>query len=121
MFAHALVGLLLGVPALLALGVIMIAAMACAPFLHNGPTVLVLGPIAVGVARGLHLNPDPFLMAVATGAGCHFLTPIGHRYNTLVMCPGGYKFGDYWRQGLPLSLLIIVAGAPLIDFVWPLR
>lgn len=120
LIAHALSAVLLGIPALLALGTIMIVAMACAPFLHNAPTVLVLGPIAVGVARGLHLNPDPFLMAVATGAGCDFLTPIGHQCNTLVMGPGGYRFGDYWRLGLPLSVLVILIGVPLIDFVWPL-
>jgi di/tricarboxylate transporter len=120
LIAHALGGLLLGVPALLALGVIMVAAMACSPFLHNAPTVLVLGPIAVGVAHALHLNPDPFLMAVATGAGCDFLTPIGHQCNTLVMGPGGYRFGDYWRLGLPLSVLVILVGTPLIGLVWSL-
>jgi di/tricarboxylate transporter len=120
LIAQALAGMLIGVPALLALATIMITAMICSPFLHNAPTVLVLGPIAVGVAHGLHLNPDPFLMAVATGAGCDFLTPIGHQCNTLVMGPGGYRFGDYWRLGLPLSILVIVAGAPLISLVWPM-
>jgi di/tricarboxylate transporter len=118
--AHALSAVLLGMPALLALGVIMVAAMACSPFLHNAPTVLVLGPIAVGMAAGLHLNPDPFLMAVATGAGCDFLTPIGHQCNTLVMGPGGYRFGDYWKLGLPLSVLVIIVGTPLIALVWQL-
>ena len=105
---------------LLVLGTLMTAAMACSPFLHNAPTVLVLGPIAFGVAKGLHLNPDAFLMAVATGAGCDFLTPIGHQCNTLVMGPGGYRFGDYWRLGLPLSILVILVGVPLIAWVWPL-
>jgi di/tricarboxylate transporter len=118
--AHALSQLLTGAPPLLALVAIMIAAMVCSPFLHNAPTVLVLGPIAVGVARGLHLNADPFLMAVATGAGCDFLTPIGHQCNTLVMGPGGYRFADYWRLGLPLSVLVIVLGSLMIKFVWPL-
>jgi len=120
LIAHALAGLLAGVPALLALGTIMLAAMACSPFLHNAPTVLVLGPIAVGLANGLGLGADAFLMAVATGAGCDFLTPIGHQCNTLVMGPGGYRFGDYWRLGLPLSLVVIVVGTPLIAWVWPL-
>jgi di/tricarboxylate transporter len=120
LIAHLLAGWLLGIPAILALGAIMIAAMACSPFLHNAPTVLVLGPIAVGVAHGLHLNPDPFLMAVATGAGCDFLTPIGHQCNTLVMGPGGYRFGDYARLGLPLSVLVIVVGTVAINMVWPL-
>ena len=120
LIAHLLAGWLLGIPALLALAAMMIAAMACSPFLHNAPTVLVMGPIAVGVARGLHLNPDPFLMAVATGAGCDFLTPIGHQCNTLVMGPGGYRFGDYARLGLPLSLLVIGVGSFAISMVWPL-
>jgi di/tricarboxylate transporter len=118
--AHALNHLLVGAAPLLVLGTLMTAAMVCSPFLHNAPTVLVLGPIAFGVAKGLHLNPDAFLMAVATGAGCDFLTPIGHQCNTLVMGPGGYRFGDYWRLGLPLSILVIVVGTPLIAFVFPL-
>jgi di/tricarboxylate transporter len=99
---------------------LMVTAMACSPFLHNAPTVLVLGPIGVALATQLHLSPDAFLMAVATGAGCDFLTPVGHQCNTLVMGPGGYRFGDYARLGFPLSVLVIVVGAPLIALVWPL-
>lgn len=118
--AHLLVGQLHGLAPILALGAIMIVAMACSPFLHNAPTVLVLGPIAVSVAKGLGLGPDAFLMAVATGAGCDFLTPIGHQCNTLVMGPGGYRFGDYWRLGLPLSFLVILVGTPLIAWIWHL-
>lgn len=118
--AGALAGLLHSAPALLTLGILMVTAMACAPFLHNAPTVLVLGPIGVALARQLHLNPDPFLMAVATGAGCDFLTPVGHQCNTLVMGPGGYRFGDYARLGAPLSVVVILLGAPLIALVWPL-
>ncbi|WP_404713435.1 SLC13 family permease [Sphingomonas sp. MMS24-J13] len=118
--SHLLIGLLHGIPGLLALGSIMLAAMACSPFLHNAPTVLILGPIAVGVAKGLGLSPDPFLMAVAIGSGCDFLTPIGHQCNTLVMGPGGYRFGDYWKLGLPLSLLVIAIGTPLIAWMWPM-
>lgn len=120
LIAHLLVGQLHGLAPMLALGAIMIVAMGCSPFLHNAPTVLVLGPIAVSVAKGLGLSPDAFLMAVATGAGCDFLTPIGHQCNTLVMGPGGYRFGDYWRLGLPLSFLVILAGTPLIAWVWQL-
>lgn len=120
LIAQALAHLLHGIPALLALGTILIAAMACSPFLHNAPTVLVLGPIAVGVAKGLGLGADAFLMAVATGAGCDFLTPIGHQCNTLVRGPGGYRFGDYWKLGLPLSVLVILVGTPLIAWVWHL-
>jgi di/tricarboxylate transporter len=118
--AAGLAALLHGAPALITLGILMVTAMACAPFLHNAPTVLVLGPIGVALARQLHLNPDPFLMAVATGAGCDFLTPIGHQCNTLVMGPGGYRFGDYARLGAPLSIVVILIGAPLIAVVWPL-
>ena len=102
------------------LTIIIVIAMAVTPFFHNAPTVLVMGPIAGSLARKLGLNPDPFLMAVALGAGCDFLTPIGHQCNTLVMGPGGYRFGDYARLGLPLSILVVVAGVPLISFFWPL-
>jgi di/tricarboxylate transporter len=103
-----------------ALGLIMIVAMAVTPFLNNAATVLMLGPIAGGLAQRLGLNPDPFLMAVAVGAACDFLTPIGHQCNTLVMGPGGYRFGDYWRLGLPLSFIVLLVGVPMIALVWPL-
>jgi di/tricarboxylate transporter len=109
------------VPPIVALTVILVGTMAVTPFLHNAPTVLVVGPIAASLAIKLHLNPDPFLMAVALGAGCDFLTPIGHQCNTLVMGPGGYRFGDYSRLGLPLSLLVVAVGVPLIRLVWPLH
>jgi di/tricarboxylate transporter len=115
--AHAVSSL----PALLALGLMLIASMAAAPFLHNAPTVLILGPLAVALAHRLGLNPDAFLMAVAVGAACDFLTPIGHQCNTLVMGPGGYRFGDYWKLGAPLSLLVALAGPVLIALVWPLH
>jgi di/tricarboxylate transporter len=107
-------------PPLAALGLMLVAAMAVTPFLNNAATVLMVGPIAAGLATRLGLNPDPFLMAVAVGAACDFLTPFGHQCNTLVMGPGGYRFGDYWRLGLPLSIFIVVAGVPLIAAVWPL-
>jgi di/tricarboxylate transporter len=120
LIAHGLAALLQGAPGLLALGAMMVAALLCSPFLHNAPTVLVMAPIGVALARALHLNPDTFLMAIATGAGCDFLTPIGHQCNTLVMRPGGYRFGDYPRLGAPLSALVILIGTPLIAAVWPL-
>ena len=120
LIAGGLAHLLTGSPPMLVLAVLMVTAMLCSPFLHNAPTVLVLGPIAVSVAKALGLSPDPFLMAVATGAGCDFLTPVGHQCNTLVLGPGGYKFGDYWKLGLPLSVMVIAAGVPLITFFWPL-
>lgn len=103
-----------------ALLLIMAAAMAVTPFLNNAATVLVMGPIAAAFATKLGYRPDPFLMAVAIGAACDFLTPIGHQSNTLVMGPGGYRFGDYWRLGLPLSVLVLVLGVPLIALFWPL-
>jgi di/tricarboxylate transporter len=107
-------------PPLGALGMMLIAAMALTPFLNNAATVLVMAPIGASLAGQLGLSPDPFLMAVAVGAGCDFLTPIGHQCNTLVMGPGGYRFGDYWRLGLPLSLIVAVLGTLLISLFWPL-
>jgi di/tricarboxylate transporter len=108
-------------PAWGAVALIMVAAMAVTPFLNNAATVLVMAPIAATFAGALGYRPEPFLMAVAVGAGCDFLTPIGHQCNTLVMGPGGYRFGDYARLGAPLSLLVVVVGVPLILAVWPLR
>ena len=110
-----------GIPPLAALAVVLVITMIATPFLHNAPTVLVVAPIAASLAAKLGLNADPFLMAVALGAGCDFLTPIGHQCNTLVMGPGGYRFSDYPRLGLPLSVLVVVAGVPLIAFFWPLH
>ncbi len=111
--AHAL-------PAWGAVALIMAAAMALTPFLNNAATVLVMAPIAASFAQRLGFSPDAFLMAVAVGAGCDFLTPIGHQCNMLVFGPGGYKFGDYARLGAPLSVLVLLVGTPLILLVWPL-
>ncbi len=108
-------------PPMAAVALIMVAAMGVTPFLNNAATVLMLAPIAGSLAKQLGLNPDAFLMAVAIGAACDFLTPIGHQCNTLVMGPGGYRFGDYWRLGLPLSIIVVLVGVPLIALFWPLR
>jgi di/tricarboxylate transporter len=108
-------------PAMGALALILVAGMAVTPFLNNAATVLVMAPIAAGFAGELGYNADPFLMAVALGAASDFLTPIGHQCNTLVMGPGGYRFGDYWRLGLPLSIIVVVVGTPLIALVFPLQ
>ena len=108
-------------PAWGAVALILVAAMAVTPFLNNAATVLVMAPIAATFAGGLGYRPDAFLMAVAVGAGADFLTPIGHQCNTLVMGPGGYRFGDYARLGAPLSLLVVVMGTGLILLVWPLH
>jgi di/tricarboxylate transporter len=112
--------LFVGLPGILAIAGVMLASMAVTPFLNNAATVLIVAPIGATLARQLGFNPDPFLMAVAVGAACDFLTPIGHQCNTLVMGPGGYKFSDYPRLGAPLSLLVLLAGPPLIVQVWPL-
>jgi di/tricarboxylate transporter len=109
-----------GLPPLGALALVMAFAMAVTPFLNNAATVLVVAPVAASLAGRLGLAAEPFLMAVAIGAACDFLTPIGHQCNTLVMGPGGYRFGDYWRLGLPLSLTVLAVGVPAIALVWPL-
>jgi di/tricarboxylate transporter len=103
-----------------ALALIMVAAMAVTPFLNNAATVLVMAPIAASFATELGFRPEAFLMAVAIGAGSDFLTPIGHQCNMLVMGPGGYRFGDYWRLGLPLSILVVLVAVPMLLMVWPL-
>ncbi len=121
LIAHALGDIAKGLPAWGALGLILVAAMAVTPFLNNAATVLVMGPIAAGFATDLGFRPEAFLMAVAIGAGCDFLTPVGHQCNTLVFGPGGYRFSDYPRLGLPLSLLIILISIPALLFVWPVR
>jgi di/tricarboxylate transporter len=105
----------------LAVGFILLVSMLVTPFLHHAAAVLVMGPVAASVAGKLGYGPDAFLMAVALGASCDFLTPIGHQNNLLVMAPGGYRFGDYWRLGLPLSCLVVVLGTWLIVREWPLH
>jgi di/tricarboxylate transporter len=107
-------------PPMGALALMMAVGMAVTPFLNNAATVLMLAPIAASLAGRLGLAPDPFLMAVAIGAACDFLTPIGHQCNTLVMGPGGYRFGDYARLGLPLTLIVLAVGVPMVAWVWPL-
>lgn len=114
-----LAGVATTLPPWAAVGLILAAAMAVTPFLNNAATVLVMAPIAATFAGDLGYRPEAFLMATAVGAGCDFLTPIGHQCNTLVMGPGGYRFGDYARLGAPLSLLVLLLGTPLILWVWP--
>ena len=99
----------------------LIVAMAITPFLNNAATVLVVAPIAAGFAQTLGFRPEAFLMAVAIGAGCDFLTPIGHQCNTLVMGPGGYYFSDYPRLGLPLSIIVVLVAVPALMLIWPMR
>jgi di/tricarboxylate transporter len=104
-----------------AVALILVVAMAVTPFLNNAATVLVMAPIAAVFAHDLGYRPEAFLIATAIGAGCDFLTPIGHQCNTLVFGPGGYRFGDYARLGAPLSLLVVLVGTPLVIWAWPLR
>jgi len=108
-----------GLPPIATLTAMMAVAMAATPFLNNAATVLIAAPIGMGLAQRLGLSPDPFLMAVAVGAGCDFLTPVGHQCNTLVLGPGGYRFGDYARLGAPLTALILLIAPWLIAWIWP--
>ncbi len=108
-------------PDSLALCLVLIVSMLVTPFLHHAAAVLVMGPVAATLAHNLGYQPDAFLMAVALGASSDFLSPIGHQNNALVMGPGGYRFGDYWRLGLPLSIMVAVLGTILIRLAWPLH
>lgn len=102
------------------LTVILIVTMTLSDFMNNAATAAVMCPIAISTSTQLGASADPFLMAVAVGASCAFLTPIGHQNNTLILGPGGFRFGDYWRLGLPLELLVVVIGVPMLLLVWPL-
>jgi di/tricarboxylate transporter len=103
-----------------ALAVVLITTMFLSDVMNNAATAAVLCPIALGIAATLGVNPDSFLMAVAIGASCAFLTPIGHQNNTLILGPGGFQFGDYWRLGLPLEFLVVGVSLPLLLVFWPL-
>ena len=109
-----------GLPVAVVLAILMVITMTLSDVLNNVATALIAAPIGVDIAHRLGVSPDPFLMAVAVAASCAFLTPIGHKNNTIIMGPGGYKFGDYWRMGLPLELLVVAVGLPMILLVWPL-
>lgn len=119
--SHVLANAAHQLPAWGAVGLVIVVAMLMTPLLHHAAAVLVLGPVAASLAASLGFHADAFLMAVALGCACDFLTPIGHQNNTLVMAPGGYRFGDYWRLGLPLTVMVLVLGTPLILWRWPLH
>lgn len=102
------------------LAVLLVGTMLLSNVVNNAAAAVLMAPIAITLAKGMAVSADPFLMCVAVGASCAFLTPVGHQSNALVMAPGGYQFGDYWRMGLPLSLLVIVVALPLILFFWPM-
>ena len=121
MLAHTLLDRVAqGHPAL-ALTLILVVTMTLSDFMNNAATAAIMCPIAIGVAAQLGVSTDPFLMAVAVGASCAFLTPIGHQNNTLILGPGGFHFGDYWRLGLPLELVIVLVSVPTLLWVWPLN
>jgi di/tricarboxylate transporter len=106
--------------AVIVLAIILVVTMTLSDFMNNAATAAVMCPIAIGTAGSLGVSADPFLMAVAVGASCAFLTPIGHQNNTLILGPGGFHFGDYWKLGLPLEAIIVAVGVPMILLIWPL-
>jgi di/tricarboxylate transporter len=122
--AELIAGLLLqisgGMPPVISLLLLMVGTMFLSDIINNAAAAVLMAPIAINLAIGIGASADPFLISVALGASCAFLTPIGHQSNTLVMGPGGYQFGDYWRLGLPLEIIIVIVGIPLIFHFWPL-
>ena len=120
LIAGGIVDLSVGFSPIVVLTLLIVVTMTLSDVMNNTATAVIAAPIAVSIANRLDVSPDPFLMAVAVAASCAFLTPIGHKNNTLIMGPGGYRFGDYWRMGLPLEILIIVVSVPMIILVWPL-
>ncbi len=118
--ANVIVDWTTGLPTVAVLAILMLITMSLSDVLNNVATALIAAPIGVDIAQRLDSNPDSFLMAVAVAASCAFLTPIGHKNNTIIMGPGGYKFGDYWRMGLPLEILVVIVSIPMILIFWPL-
>jgi di/tricarboxylate transporter len=122
--AQKIAGLLLqngsALPAGLTIALVLVTTMFLSDLVNNAAAVVLMAPVGIGIANGLGASVDPFLIAIAIGASCAFLTPIGHQSNTLVMGPGGYKFGDYWRMGIILELIVAAIAIPLILYFWPL-
>jgi di/tricarboxylate transporter len=106
--------------AIIGLVVILVVSMTLSDLMNNAATAAIMCPVAIGAAGQLGVSADPYLMAVAVGASCAFLTPIGHQNNTLILGPGGFRFGDYWRLGLPLEVLVVLVAVPMLLWVWPL-
>jgi len=119
--ASGLVSVSAGLPPAVLLALILVVTMTLSDVINNAATAVVMAPIALTIAQQLGVNPDAFLMAVAIGASSAFLTPIGHQNNALILGPGGYRFGDYWRMGLPLEVLIVLVAVPMLLVVWPLQ
>lgn len=118
--ANSLIDITDGLAVYWILTLLLVVTMLLSDVINNAATALVMAPLGIAMANSLGVNSDPFLMAVAVGASCAFLTPIGHQCNTLVMGPGGYRFSDYWRMGLPLEIIIVIISVPLILWAWPL-
>ena len=121
LIANAVLGWTEGMPVVWVVVLLMLITMTLSDVLNNVATALIAAPIALELANRLEVNPDALLMAVAVAASCAFLTPIGHKNNTIIMGPGGYRFGDYWRMGLPLEILVVAVSVPMILLVWPLH
>lgn len=119
LIANQIVSFAEGYGPVVVLTILMLVTMTLSDMLNNTATAVIAAPIAIDIATRLNVNPDPFLMAVAVAASCAFLTPVGHKNNTLIMGPGGYQFGDYWRMGLPLEIIVIGVSIPAILFFWP--
>jgi di/tricarboxylate transporter len=110
-----------GLPEPVTVGLILVVTMCLSDVVNNAATAVLMCPIVIEVAQSLQVSPDTLLMTVAIGSSCAFLTPVGHQSNTLVMGPGGYRFSDYWRLGLPVQIIVIAAAIPLVLHFWPLR
>ena len=120
LIAEEIVELSSGLSPAMILALLMVVTMTLSDVMNNVATAVIAAPVGIEIAGRLQVDADPFLMGVAVAASCAFLTPIGHKNNTLIMGPGGYRFGDYWRMGLPLEVLIILVAVPMITWVWPM-
>jgi di/tricarboxylate transporter len=120
LIAESIVSVSEGYSPIVVLTLLIIVTMTLSDVMNNTATAVIAAPIALEIAGILEVNPDPFLMGVAVAASCAFLTPIGHKNNTLIMGPGGYRFGDYWRMGLPLEIIIVAVSVPAILAFWPM-
>ncbi|MBT5218114.1 MAG: SLC13 family permease, partial [Woeseia sp.] len=120
LIAEGIVNISAGYSPVVVLTLLIIVTMTLSDVMNNTATAVIAAPIAMEIAGILNVNPDPFLMGVAVAASSAFLTPIGHKNNTLIMGPGGYRFGDYWRMGLPLEIIIVAVAVPTIITVWPM-
>ncbi len=121
LIASSMMGRLAGGNAVAALTIVLVVTMVLSDFMNNAATAAVMCPIALGIAAKLGVNADAFLIAVAVGASCAFLTPIGHQNNTLILGPGGFRFSDYWQLGLPLEVVVVIVAVPMLLWAWPLQ